>query len=112
MGRVSLDYWQVLAPARSKIDRICPCLAEYCWSNLCLPFITHLADISSFIAKEPDAQLVYASIIFNCLSSLIVLPFAVRFGRFVAWMHGKSRCTQPLFIVVFVSEYGILGCIN
>ena len=54
---------------------------------LCLPFITHLADISRFIAKQPDVQLVYASIIFNTLSSLIVLPFAVRFGRFVAWMH-------------------------
>ena len=55
-----------------------------------LPFITQLADASSIISKEPDAQLAHASIIFNCLSSLLVLPFAVQFGRFIAWMHGKN----------------------
>ena len=41
------------------------------------------------ISTEPDAQLAHASIIFNCVSSLLVLPFAVRFGKFVAWIHGK-----------------------
>ena len=56
---------------------------------LCLPFITHLAVISSLLTQQPDAQLVYASIIFNCLSSLIVLPFAVQFGRSIVWLHKK-----------------------
>ena len=56
---------------------------------ICLPFITQLADASSIISTEPDAQLAHASIIFNCVSSLLVLPFAVRFGKFVAWIHGK-----------------------
>ncbi|MCZ2259078.1 Na/Pi symporter [Sporosarcina sp. G11-34] len=54
---------------------------------LCLPFITHLADVSRLMAHQPDVQLVYASILFNTLSSLIVLPFAVRFGQFVTWLH-------------------------
>ena len=65
------------------------------WLNVigavvCLPFIAQLADASSIFAKDPDAQLAHASIIFNCVSSLLVLPFAVRFGQFVAWIHGKS----------------------
>lgn len=57
---------------------------------ICLPFITQLTNASSLISTQPDAQLAHASIIFNCLSSLLVLPFAVQFGRFVAWMHGNK----------------------
>jgi phosphate:Na+ symporter len=65
------------------------------WLNVigavvCLPFITQLADASSLFAIEPDARLAHASIIFNCVSSLLVLPFAVRFGQFVAWIHGNK----------------------
>lgn len=54
---------------------------------LALPFVSQLANLSSLLAQGPQAQLAYASIIFNCISSLIVLPFAVRFGRFIAWLH-------------------------
>lgn len=55
---------------------------------LCLPLISYLTEVSRWLAEQPDVQLVYASIIFNVASSLIVLPFAVRFGRFVVWLHG------------------------
>ena len=65
------------------------------WLNVigavvCLPFITQLANASSLVSNQPDVQLAHASIIFNCISSLLVLPFAVRFGQFVAWLHQKK----------------------
>lgn len=51
------------------------------------PFISYLAQVSSIISNQTDAQLAHASVIFNCVTSLIVLPFAEHFGRLIAWVH-------------------------
>lgn len=57
---------------------------------LCLPFISQLAEISSMLSQYPDVQLAHASVLFNIASSLLVLPFAVKFGHFIIWLHGKK----------------------
>lgn len=51
------------------------------------PFISYLALLSGLLSDQSDVQLAHASVIFNCVSSLIVLPFAERFGQLIAWVH-------------------------
>ena len=51
------------------------------------PFISHLAALSQLTAQQPDVQLAHATVIFNIFTSLLVLPFAVQFGKFIAWLH-------------------------
>ena len=77
------------------------------WLNIigaiiCLPFITHLADLSSLIAKQPDAQLAHASIIFNCISSLIVCHSRFDLDDLLLGCTVKSRyvCTHNFIVVV------------
>lgn len=53
------------------------------------PFIHQLADLSYALAVKPDVQLAHISVIFNCISSLLVLPFANRFGDFIIQFHGR-----------------------
>lgn len=68
------------------------------WLNLagvflCLPFIHHLAYLCSLLSSVPSTQLAHASVIFNIVSSLIVLPFATQFGNFIIKLHSKK--TRP-----------------
>lgn len=55
------------------------------------PFINMLANLSYALAEKPDIQLAHISVIFNCLSSLLVLPFAGRFGDFILKVHGTRK---------------------
>lgn len=57
---------------------------------LFLPLIPSLAHISSLLATAPDIRLAHASVLFNITCSLIVLPFANHFGKFIMFMHGKK----------------------
>ncbi|MFD1705453.1 Na/Pi symporter [Siminovitchia sediminis] len=55
-----------------------------------LPFIHHLADWSAALSENPETQLAHASVLFNMICSMAVLPFANHFGQFIMWMHQKK----------------------
>ncbi|MCS0654283.1 Na/Pi symporter [Cytobacillus firmus] len=54
------------------------------------PFIHVLAVLGESAASSPDVQLAHISVLFNVISSLLVLPFANQFGRFVIRLHGRK----------------------
>lgn len=71
------------------------CAYAHIWLNLLgvvlfFPFITLLADFASLLANNPEVQLAHISVVFNCVSSLLVLPFAYKFGDFIIKTHGKK----------------------
>lgn len=57
---------------------------------LFFPLIPLLATFSTALSQYPDSQLAHASVIYNVLCSLIVLPFAKPFGRLMIWLHSKE----------------------
>ncbi|MBS4194732.1 Na/Pi symporter [Lederbergia citri] len=58
---------------------------------LFFPFISLLADLSRLLAIDPNTQLAHASVIYNVVCSLIVLPFAKEFGLFIIKLHGGKK---------------------
>ncbi|MFS0644144.1 Na/Pi symporter [Siminovitchia sp. 179-K 8D1 HS] len=56
---------------------------------LFIPFIDDLAGWSRFLTGDPKTQLAHASVIFNILCSLAVLPFADKFGKFIMMLHQR-----------------------
>jgi phosphate:Na+ symporter len=72
-------------------------LAAYAhvWLNvfgvlLFIPLIPTLTALAPHIASYKDVQLAHISVIFNVASSLIVLPFATRFGKMILYLHNKK----------------------
>lgn len=55
-----------------------------------IPFIPYLADFSQSLTANIETQLAHASVIFNVVCSILVLPFATKFGRFIIRLHGKK----------------------
>ncbi|GGD04422.1 Na/Pi symporter [Pontibacillus salipaludis] len=51
------------------------------------PFIDELAALSQWLSNDPAQQLAHISVVFNVLSSLIVLPFVQHFTKFVMFVH-------------------------
>lgn len=71
------------------------CAFAHIWLNILgvivfFPFITLLSIFALALADKPDVQLAHVSVIFNCISSIIVLPFAYKFGDFIIRTHGKA----------------------
>lgn len=71
------------------------CAYAHIWLNLLgvivfFPFISMLADFASTLAGKPEVQLAHISVVFNCISSVLVLPFAYKFGDFIIHVHGKK----------------------
>jgi phosphate:Na+ symporter len=65
------------------------------WLNIAgtlafLPFINDYAHIAPMTADRMEVQLAHASVLFNIVSSLLVLPFADRFGRMIIYFHGEK----------------------
>lgn len=63
------------------------------WLNLAgalafYPFIDDVARLVPLAADRPEVQLAHVSVIYNIFASLLVLPFAEKFGRMVEWVHG------------------------
>lgn len=54
---------------------------------LFIPVIPLLGMVVQGLADSPDLQLAHASVIFNILCSLLVLPFANRFARLIEHIH-------------------------
>ncbi|RBP94089.1 phosphate:Na+ symporter [Cytobacillus firmus] len=53
------------------------------------PFIHALAVLGQSASGSPDVQLAHISVLFNVISSLVVLPVANQFGRFVIRLHDR-----------------------
>jgi phosphate:Na+ symporter len=73
-------------------------LAAYAhvWLNvfgvlLFIPFIPILDRHAGLLASQKDVQLAHISVLFNVLTSILVLPFATKFGEMVLYLHGGKR---------------------
>ncbi|WHY90572.1 Na/Pi symporter [Neobacillus cucumis] len=72
-------------------------LAAYAhvWLNvfgvaLFIPLIPYLSEHAELLASHKDVQLAHISVIFNVATSIIVLPFATKFGEMILYLHGKK----------------------
>ncbi|UXH44352.1 Na/Pi symporter [Rossellomorea vietnamensis] len=54
---------------------------------LFIPFIPLLGSVVGTLADSPDLQLAHASVLFNLICSLLVLPFANSFARLIEKVH-------------------------
>jgi phosphate:Na+ symporter len=52
-----------------------------------IPLIPLLGTVVQRLTGSPEIQLAHASVIFNLLCSLLVLPFAYKFARFIERVH-------------------------
>ncbi|WML45356.1 Na/Pi symporter [Neobacillus sp. PS3-40] len=71
-------------------------LAAYAhvWLNvfgvlLFIPLIPYLTILAPKLASAKDVQLAHISVIFNIVTSLIILPFATKFGHMILYFHKK-----------------------
>ncbi|MCH6266502.1 MULTISPECIES: Na/Pi symporter [Neobacillus] len=77
-------------------------LAAYAhvWLNvfgvlLFIPLIPLLTENAPLLAARKDVQLAHISVIFNVVSSLLVLPFATKFGEMILFLHDR-RPSKPI----------------
>ncbi|MBS4215602.1 Na/Pi symporter [Neobacillus rhizophilus] len=77
-------------------------LAAYAhvWLNvfgvlLFIPLIPLLTENAPLLAARKDVQLAHISVIFNVVSSLLVLPFATKFGEMILFLHDR-RPKKPI----------------
>lgn len=54
------------------------------------PFINVLSELSKMLTMLPAMQLAHASLIFNVICSLLVLPFVHYFAKFVLFVHREK----------------------
>jgi phosphate:Na+ symporter len=54
------------------------------------PLVDDYARIAPLTADRLDVQLAHASVLYNVISSLLVLPFADRFGKMIILFHGRK----------------------
>lgn len=57
---------------------------------LFIPLIPLLTDNAGFLASRKDVQLAHISVIFNVVTSLLILPFATRFGEMILFLHDRK----------------------
>ncbi|MBI0576397.1 Na/Pi cotransporter family protein [Neobacillus cucumis] len=55
-----------------------------------IPLIPYLSEHAELLASHKDVQLAHISVIFNVATSIIVLPFATKFGEMILYLHGKK----------------------
>lgn len=56
---------------------------------LFIPLIPQLTVLAPYLAGAKDVQLAHISVIFNVVTSLLILPFANRFGEMILFIHKK-----------------------
>ncbi|WP_027447663.1 Na/Pi symporter [Pontibacillus marinus] len=54
------------------------------------PFVHEMSSLAQWLTQDPLKQLAHISVLFNVVSSLIVLPVVTQFTNFVLWVHRKS----------------------
>ncbi|KGX88921.1 Na/Pi symporter [Pontibacillus litoralis] len=59
------------------------------------PFLDQLAHVSTFLASTPAQQLAHISVLFNIVSSLMILPIIHHFTTFVLFLHDKKTHAPP-----------------
>ena len=57
---------------------------------LFIPLIPFLTENAKLLASQTDIQLAHISVIFNVATSLIVLPFATKFGEMILFLHDRA----------------------
>ena len=57
--------------------------------SLFLPFVYQLEHVVAFFTANKETQIAHASVIFNVVSSLLVLPFARQFAAFILMIHHR-----------------------
>lgn len=57
---------------------------------LFIPLIPFLTKNAVLLASQTDIQLAHISVIFNVATSLIVLPFATKFGEMILFLHDRA----------------------
>lgn len=62
---------------------------------LFIPLIPMLTENAALLASKRDVQLAHISVIFNLATSLLVLPFATRFGEMILFFHDR-RPKRPV----------------
>ncbi|WP_374721698.1 Na/Pi symporter [Peribacillus tepidiphilus] len=60
-------------------------------SILFFPFIDELGTAAAFFTSEKNVQLAHASVIFNVICSIIVLPFSTLFATLIIKVHGRKK---------------------
>lgn len=71
------------------------CAYAHIWLNVVgvaifFPLISWMAKMAETMAQSPDVQLAHTSLLFNVITSLIVLPFAEYFGKWILYVHGRN----------------------
>ncbi|MEH7353204.1 Na/Pi symporter [Neobacillus drentensis] len=62
---------------------------------LFIPLIPMLTENAPLLASKKDVQLAHISVIFNVATSLLVLPFATKFGELILYLHDR-RPKRPV----------------
>ena len=62
---------------------------------LFIPLIPILTENAPLLAAKKDVQLAHISVIFNVATSLLVLPFATKFGEMILYLHDR-RPKRPV----------------
>ncbi|MDN3018582.1 Na/Pi symporter [Paenibacillus sp. BSR1-1] len=57
---------------------------------LFIPLIPTLTDHALILANRKDVQLAHISVIFNVVSSMLILPFATKFGEMILFLHDRK----------------------
>ncbi|GAE26967.1 sodium-dependent phosphate transporter [Halalkalibacter wakoensis JCM 9140] len=57
---------------------------------LFIPLIGWLSTFASSLTPSPMMQLAHASLIFNVICSIILLPFVAYFAKFIEWLHTEK----------------------
>lgn len=55
------------------------------------PFIDQITGLVPLTAQRAEVQLAHVSVVYNVIASLLVLPFAEKFGRMVELIHGGRK---------------------
>jgi phosphate:Na+ symporter len=69
------------------------CAYAHIWLNVVgvtvfYPLIDWMSSLTMVATASPDVQLAHASLLFNVVSSLLVLPFSEQFGKWILFVHG------------------------
>ena len=57
---------------------------------LFIPLIPLLTEYAGILANQTDVQLAHISVIFNVATSLLILPFATKFGEMILFLHDRA----------------------
>ncbi|RFU65758.1 Na/Pi symporter [Peribacillus glennii] len=60
-----------------------------------IPLIRLLESSAAFFTADKAVQLAHAGVLFNVITSMVVLPFSGRFSKFIFFLHGPASSRKP-----------------